>query len=455
MKLTFLGAVQTVTGSKYVLEAGTRRILVDCGLFQGFKELRNRNWSPFPVDPSSIDAVVLTHAHLDHSGYLPLLVKRGFRGSVCCTAATKDLCRILLVDSGHLQERDAEFANRHGYSKHKPARALYTAADAEASLELFRPIEFGKPCDLGDELVVTLHPAGHILGAAMTLFEQTGTSLLFGGDLGRPHDPVMLEPTVVDRADYLVVESTYGNRKHEGANLEQRLAEIIRSTAARGGSVLMPAFAVGRTQSILYHLHRLKVGGQIPDLPICMDSPMAINAADIFCEHLGDHKLTPGECRDLCATARYARSVEESKALDRATMPMIIISASGMATGGRVLHHLKAMAPDPRNTILFAGFQAAGTRGAHMVNGASEINVHGQQVPVRASVENLHTLSAHADVDEIMGWLRGFAFPPLRTFITHGEPDAAEALRERISDELDWRCEVPVFNETANLVEFE
>jgi metallo-beta-lactamase family protein len=452
MKLTFLGAVQTVTGSKYLVQTARQRILVDCGLFQGLKELRERNWLPLPIEVASIDAVILTHAHLDHSGYLPLLAKNGFRGPVYCTEATRDLCEILLPDSGHLQERDAEFANRHGYTKHDPAKPLYTAADAQASLELLRPVSFGTARKLDDGLTVRFQRAGHILGAASVWLEEGGISLLFSGDLGRPNDPVMLDPAAAQSADYLVVESTYGNRRHERIDPELSLAEIIGSTARRGGSVLIPAFAVGRTQSILYHLQRLKANRRIPDVPVYLDSPMAIDASGIFCRHLGDHKLSDSQCRSLCSIARYVRSVEESKALNGMAMPKIVISASGMATGGRVLHHLKVMAPDPRNTILFTGFQAAGTRGAAMVSGASEVTIHGQRVPVRATVRNLDALSAHADADEIMGWLRKFARPPRQTFVTHGELAAAEALHGRVSSELGWRCAVPRYKETEVLL---
>jgi metallo-beta-lactamase family protein len=451
MKLTFLGGVETVTGSKYLVETARKRILVDCGLFQGLKELRERNWLPLPIEVPSLDAVLLTHAHLDHSGYLPLLAKNGFAGPVYCTEATRDLCDILLPDSGYLQERDADFANRHGYTKHKPAKPLYTAAEAEASLKLLKPVPFGAFRKLDDGLTVRFQRAGHILGAASVLLQDSGQSLLFSGDLGRPNDPVMLDPVGTDSVDNLVVESTYGNRRHEQVDPEQSLAEIICSTARRGGSILIPAFAVGRTQTILYYLQRLKASHRIPDLPIYLDSPMAIDASGIFCAHLDDHKLTAGQCRSLCSIARYVQSVEESKALNRMTMPMIVISASGMASGGRVVHHMKVMAPDPRNTILFTGFQAAGTRGAAMVSGASEVTIHGQRVPVRATVSNLDTLSAHADADEIIGWLRKQATPPRRTFVTHGEPAAAEALQHRISTELGWKCRVPRYRETEDL----
>lgn len=451
MRLTFLGATQTVTGSKSLLQVGSTRVLVDCGLFQGHKELKDRNWAPLAVDPGTIDAVILTHAHLDHSGYLPLLVKNGFKGPVYCTPATRDLCEILLLDSGHLLERDAEFANRHGYSKHKPALALYTVADAQAALGLLRPIEFGKRFSAGARVTAQFLPAGHILGAAMAHVTHEGTSVLFSGDLGRAGDPIMLEPAQPPASDYLVVESTYGDRRHEKLDPEQKLADIIAKTAARGGTVLVPAFAVGRAQSLLYYLHRLKSAGRMAQIPVFLDSPMAVSASDIFCRHLGDHKLTETECTSMCSVAHYVRNAAESKALDHSAMPAVIISASGMATGGRVLHHLKVMAPDPRNTILLAGFQAAGTRGAQLLNGAKELSIHGQQVPIRASVEAMHMLSAHADADEIMGWLGRCPQPPKKTFVIHGESKAADCLSARMSAELGWNSTVPSYTQAVDL----
>ncbi|MDO8534757.1 MAG: MBL fold metallo-hydrolase [Xanthobacteraceae bacterium] len=450
MRLTFLGGAGTVTGSKYLLEADAR-FLVDCGLFQGFKELRLRNWAPLPVNPNGIRAVILTHAHLDHSGYLPLLVKNGFTGPIYCTEATRELCAILLPDSGYLNERDAEFANRHGFSKHRPALPLYTQKDAEASLERFTPVGFDAQHSLPGGCQVRFLRAGHILGAAIVEFVQGKTKIVFSGDLGRFNDATMVDPTPVDQADYLVVESTYGDRRHDPRDPEQLLAEIVDETVARGGTVLIPSFAVGRAQSLLFHLSRLKAAGRIPQVPVFLDSPMAVDASEIFCKHLGDHKLTAQQCRATCGVARYIRSVEESKALNADPMPKIIISASGMATGGRVLHHIRNYAPDRKNTILFAGFQAGGTRGAAMTAGAESVKIHGQYVPVRATVRNLHMLSAHADADEIMTWLRKFKASPRRTFITHGEPAAADALRRRIEEELHWPCSVPEYREEAEL----
>ena len=451
VKLTFLGGVGTVTGSKYLVDTGEARILVDCGLFQGYKQLRLRNWKPLPVDPASIDAVVLTHAHIDHSGYLPVLVKNGFRGKIHCTEATFDLCAILLPDSAYLQEREAERANRYGYSKHKPALPLYEQQDVEKTLELFETAPFDVPANVAKGVSATFRLAGHILGAAIVELQTPTQKIVFSGDLGRPNDPIMYDPATIRQADYLLVESTYGNRQHGERNAQDALADIINRTAKRGGTVLIPSFAVGRAQTLLYHLHELKAAGRIPDLPVYLDSPMAIDATELFCKHAYCHKLSRTQSLNACHVAKYVHDSEDSKALDYDQMPKIIIAASGMATGGRVLHHLKFYVPDARNSVLFAGFQAGGTRGAAMVAGIDRIKIHGEYHDVRAEVATLHMLSAHADADEIMQWLGGFESPPKETFIVHGEPDAADILRHRIEEELGWSVVVPEHHETRNL----
>jgi metallo-beta-lactamase family protein len=450
-KLTFLGGAGTVTGSKYLIDLDGARLLVDCGLFQGFKQLRLRNWKPFPVDPASIHAVILTHAHIDHTGYFPLLVKNGFSGKALCTAATRDLCAILLPDSGYLQEKDADYTNRHGFSKHKPALPLYTQQDAEASLRQFQAVKFGEEHVVAAGVSACFLPAGHILGAAIIRLRINGLDIVFSGDLGRIGSATMVDPTPVRHADYLLVESTYGDRAHIAQDPEAELADVINRTAARGGTVIIPAFAVGRAQTLLFHLQRLKKAERIPDLPVFLDSPMAMDASQIFCDHVGEHRLTAAECHSACAVARYVRSVDESRSLDGNVVPKVIVSASGMATGGRVLHHLKHFAPDARNTILFAGFQAGGTRGAAMTTGAQQIKIHGQYIPVRAEVANLSALSAHADATEILSWLGHFEAPPRRTFIVHGEPAASDALRHRIEEELGWPCEVAEHHQTVQL----
>src|SRR5581483_2832290 len=408
MKIHFLGGTGTVTGSKYLATSGSRQILVDCGLFQGLKQLRLRNWDALPVDPKQIDAVILTHAHIDHSGYLPLLVKKGFAGPVYCSSATRDLCQILLPDSGHLQEEDAQYANRRGFSKHKPALPLYTQQDAENCLSSLKAVPFSDSIDLGEGLSFELSPSGHILGSSFVALHERQTSLLFSGDLGRPNDLVMSAHSLLAHADYLVLESTYGDRLHDPADPRVKLADVINRTSKRGGTVVIPAFAVGRTQELLYYIHLLKKAGEIRDLPIFLNSPMATDATRLFHNHLGEHRLTREQCDDMCRTARVVNSVEESKFLNDNPFPKVIVAASGMATGGRVVHHLKAYAPDPKNTVLFAGFQAAGTRGAAMLAGANEVKIHGQYVPVRAEIAVLHNLSAHADYGEILGWLDHF-----------------------------------------------
>ncbi len=451
VRLRFLGATGTVTGSKYLLTGQDRRILIDCGLFQGFKQLRLRNWAKLPLDPAAIDAVVLTHAHLDHSGYLPLLARNGFRGPVYCTAATRDLCGILLPDSGYLQEEDARYANKQGFSKHKPALPLYTEADARRSLELLQTVPYHRYVDLGAGLGFEFQRAGHIVGAAMVRLRVPGAEILFSGDLGRPRDELMRPPERGRHADYLVLESTYGDRVHSAEDAGEALAAIVQRTSARGGIVLVPAFAVGRTQTLLHLIWKLKSAGRIPDLPVFLNSPMAVDATRIFQAHLGEHRLSPQECEATCHVARFVNSIEESIALNSLREPAIIVAASGMATGGRVLHHLKALAPGARNTILFSGYQAGGTRGASMLSGARTVRIHGQDVPVNAEVDMLDMLSAHADAPEILEWLGSFERAPRQTFITHGEPAAADALRQRIERELRWTCEVPDYLEEVDL----
>ena len=443
LELTFLGGAGTVTGSKYLLEKDGHRILVDCGLFQGYKPLRLRNWAPPPVAPSSIAAVVLTHAHLDHSGYLPLLVKNGFRGPVICTQATAELCGILLPDSGHLQEQDAQFANRHRFSKHHPALPLYTEDDATRALDVLKPTAFDKAIALPGGATLRFLRAGHILGAASALLEWDGVTIAFSGDIGRYDDPLMPDPVTPQTADYLLIESTYGDRSHDSADPEEVLAAVIGKTIGRGGTVVVPAFAVGRAQSLLFHINRLKAAGRLPAvLPVFLDSPMSIDATEIFRRHPQDHRLKGAALKLMDGDIHYVRTAEESKALTANPMAKVIISASGMATGGRVLHHLEHYAPDPRNTILFTGFQAGGTRCASMVAGAQSVKMYGKYVPVRAHVQNLSMLSAHADQNELLRWAGGFQKPPRSTFVVHGEPQSADTLRLALQEKLGWNCSV-------------
>ena len=441
--LTFLGAARTVTGSRHLLSLGGRKILVDCGLFQGLKTLRLKNWTPFPVDPGSIDAVVLTHAHLDHSGYLPKLVREGFAGEIICSEGTAALCELLLLDSAKIQESDAEFANRHGFSKHKPALPLYGKHDAERALKRLRTIDFETPFDLGRGAQMTFRRAGHILGAASAEVRWGGRTIAFSGDLGRYGDPLMPDPEPIPQADYLVVESTYGDRRHATIDPAQALLDVVERTTGRGGTVVIPSFAVGRAQELLYLCWKLRMAGRMPLTPIYLDSPMAISATGLLERHMADHRLSREDCRQAMEVATYVKDVEQSKSLSHDTMPKIIISASGMATGGRVLHHLKAFGSEPRNTVLFAGYQAVGTRGEALLNGAGEVKIHGGWVPIRAEIANLPMLSAHADADEILRWLGGFQRPPIRTFIVHGEGRAPDTLRDRIVADLGWECVIP------------
>jgi metallo-beta-lactamase family protein len=452
-RLSFLGATGTVTGSRYLVEAGDKRVLVDCGLFQGYKQLRQRNWAPFPVAPASIDAVLLTHAHLDHAGYLPLLARNGFRGPVHCTPATAALSRILLPDSGHLLEEEARYANLKGTSKHHPALPLYTQEDAHACLRRFVPRPFDAPFALaGTSVTAAFRHAGHILGAASVTLECEGTRITFSGDVGRPDDPVMRAPAPLEETDILVVESTYGDRQHPTTDPLEELGPILSRVAARGGVAVIPAFAVGRAQALIHLVAQLKARGEIPRaLPVYLNSPMATDATALYRQFRDDHRLSKADCDALHTSTIVINTAEESKALNRRSGPMVIISASGMATGGRVVHHLKAFAPDSRNAIVLAGYQAGGTRGASLVAGAPSVRIFGEDVPVRAEVVQLSGASAHADADELLAWMRTAPVPPRRVFITHGEPAAADALRQRIERQLGWEVTVPDFRDTVDL----
>jgi metallo-beta-lactamase family protein len=438
-----------------------RRVLLDCGLFQGLKPLRLRNWAPPPIDPAEVDAVVLSHAHIDHSGYLPLFVRRGFRGPVHCTAATADLLPILLLDAAHLQEEEAERANRYGYSKHHPALPLFTTADAEAAVALARPEPYDEPRPIVPGVDAILRRAGHILGAAtVELRIATGArrplQLVFSGDLGRPGRPILRDPEPVREADVLLIESTYGDRVH-APHPEETLARIVHEAVARGGALVIPAFAVGRTQDLLWTLRQLEDAGRIPELPVYVDSPMAISVTEIYGRHPEEHDretaafLARERDRLFRGRFRLVRTPEQSKALNDIEGPFVIVSASGMVTGGRVLHHLHRRLPDPRTTVLLAGFQAAGTRGRSLQEGARTVRMQGDDVPVRATIEVLDGLSAHADRDEILAWLAGFTRPPRRVWVVHGEPPAAEALAAAIRARFGWTVEVAVDGRTVPL----
>lgn len=441
MKLRFLGAAGTVTGSRYLLQQDQTRLLVDCGLFQGVKVIRSRNWKPLPVEPGSIDAVVLTHAHLDHSGYLPRLMRQGFHGPIYCTQATAELVAILLEDSAHIQEEDARHANRHGYSKHQPAEPLYTGEDARKVMKQFRPQPFDHDFHIGGLKLRFTH-AGHILGAASIRVEGNGRSVTFSGDVGRPHDLVMNPPAPLVDTDYLVVESTYGDRRHPESDARATLAGIVTTTLAKGGTVLLPAFAVGRAQLLTHVLTDLMATGDIPTAPVFLDSPMAINVATIFHKYRAEHRLTEEQCDRMCATVRYVRSVEDSQALSANRQPKIIIAGAGMLNGGRILHQLKAFGGDHRSTLVIAGYQAEGTRGAALLRGSRFLRIHGEEVAINCQIEQLENLSGHADYQEILDWLRPLK-APRHVFVTHGEPVAADHLRQVLEHELHWPASVP------------
>ncbi len=450
MKLNFLGAANTVTGSRHLVEAQGVRVLLDCGLFQGYKTLRERNWAPLAVAPSTIDAVVLSHAHLDHSGWLPLLVKQGFKGPVYASPATRDLAEVLLLDSAHLQEEDARRANRGGWSRHQPALPLYTVADAKRALSKIVSVPAGRSASVGDTRI-NLTPAGHLLGAMAIGVQARGRTLVFSGDLGRDDDLMMPAPQPIEHADVLLIESTYGNRRHPIEDVQARLGAIIRATTQRGGSVLLPSFAVGRAQALMLVLQRLKAAGEIAaELPLFLDSPMAIAATALYQRHRRLLRIPAREAASLADGVTLVATPAESEKLTRSRWPKVVIAASGMATGGRVLHHLKAMAPHPRHAIVFPGFQVGGTRGAALIAGAREVKIHGQYVAVKAEVSHLEGFSGHADADGLMAWLRGFESPPQQTFVVHGEPEAADTLRLRIQDELGWRVSAPDHGTTAD-----
>jgi len=450
MKITFLGAVEEVTGSKYLIEHEDTKILVDCGLFQGDSEFSKRNWDTFPIDPSSIDAVVLTHAHIDHTGYIPLLVKNGFKNKIYCSEATFELCSLLLVDCGIIQEEDADHANKHGYSSHHPALPLYTEIDAKHSLKYFHVVDYDTVLTIGT-LKITLIRSGHILGSSfITIFDGKKT-LTFSGDLGRPNDLIMKPPTHLKKTDFLVIESTYGDKLHEKADPIDAIGEVINKTIAKGGVLIIPAFAVGRTQTILYCLYQLKHKKSIPDIPIFLDSPMAISITKLLCKFKDELKLSSQLCTDICGIARYTRKREESMQIDRVKGSSIIIAASGMATGGRVLHHFKHFISDAKNTILFVGFQEKSTAGRALVDGAKEIKIHGEMYPVHAEIKTIETFSAHADYNEILEWIGYFESGPQKVFITHGEIESAQSLKKKIEERFGCSVIIPKYLESFKL----
>lgn len=459
--LTFYGATGTVTGSRFVLDIDKTKLLIDCGLFQGSKQNRLRNWDPFPIPPGEIDRILLTHAHIDHAGYLPRFCKDGFAGQIHCTFPTYDLCEILLRDSAHLQEEDAYWANKKGFSKHKPALPLYTIEDAENALTFFSPKYYGEDFYGQDDLRIKFKDAGHILGSAFIDIKKGNGAdtrkILFSGDLGRPAQPILRDPVQVFNVDYLVLESTYGNRLHESNSGKDELARVINESVERGGVLVIPSFAVGRTQTLLYTIRELEEKGLIPVLQVFVDSPMAIDATAIFENRLADQDLEARvqkvEGKDIFRPKRLriCKSRNESKAINQQKSRAIIISSSGMVTGGRILHHLTERLPHSENTILFVGYQAEGTRGRTILEGAQEVKIHGRHVPINAKIENITGYSGHADYNEILAWLMGFNKPPKTTFLVHGEPESSAALKTKIEEHLNWNVVIPDFDHNFEL----
>jgi metallo-beta-lactamase family protein len=457
-KITFLGAAGTVTGSKYLVEAEGKRLLVDCGLFEGSSELKQRNWDKLTVDPATIDRVLLTHAHIDHTGYLPRLVRNGYQGPIYANAATRELCELVLPDSAHLQEEDARYAAKKGYSRHKPPLPLYTVAESQAALQQFREIPSNDPFTISPQFSVRPHDAGHILGATwleLTITEGgTQTLVVFSGDVGRYDQPILKDPEPPTRADFLLCEATYGDREHEAGSVTDALAEMVNRTMKRGGALVIPAFAVDRTQLLLYYLHVLCLQQRIPRLPIYVDSPMAINITNIYVRHRADHDLKQQTDLDPLNIheIHMTRTVEDSKKINDVVAPCIIISASGMITGGRVLHHLAHRLPDSRSSVLLVGYQAEGSGGRALLDGAKFLRIHGEEVPVRAEVVEIGQLSAHAGKSELLRWLSGIQAPPKRTFMVHGEPSGLTSLRDAIVSQRGWTVTIPDYLQSFDLV---
>jgi len=448
LKITFLGAVQEVTGSKFLIQNNKTKILVDCGLFQGSKKLTTHNWDTFPIEPSSIDAIILTHAHIDHTGYIPLLVKNGFTGKIYCSQATYALCAILLLDSGHLHEERAKknkkIGRPHGYP-------LYTVIDADYSLQFFQTVDYDKVMSIGKNVTFTLTRSGHILGSAFITLSDGKKTITFSGDIGRPNQLILKSPPHIKQTDFLVLESTYGNKLHAENDPITFLGKIVNETVAKGGTLIIPAFAVGRTQIILYCLYQLKKNKSIADIPIFLDSPMAIRVTNLFCNYRNEYKLSPQLCEDIFNVATYTSTPADSKHLYRIKEPLIIIAGSGMATGGRMLEHLKNFVSNAKNTILFVGFQVKGSYGRELINGTKKIKIDNQWYKVHAEIRSIKSLSAHADYNEILQWLGYFESPPKKVFITHGEIEASRALKKKIEKHFGWSVVIPKYLESFDL----
>lgn len=447
----FLGGAGTVTGSKFLVDSGSSRALIDCGLFQGYKELRLRNREPLPVSPASLDALLVTHAHIDHTGYIPALVRDGFDGPILATAATKDLADLLLPDSAYLMEEEASWARKKGYSKHRNPEPLYTSEDATRALGRFRTVERDRSYEVAEGITATWHPAGHIIGASSIAVTTAVGSVFFSGDLGHPHDALMQPARPYPGSDVLVMESTYGDRSHGGVAPENQLADIVKPVLDRGGVVVIPAFAVGRTQTIMLHLSRLMDEGRVPSVPIFVNSPMAVNASSLYAKYQEDQRVSPADFEGMYSRAQLVRTVDQSIVVNQRSGPMVIISAAGMLTGGRVLHHLVAFGQDPNNAIVLSGFQAGGTRGADLAAGERTLRIFGVDIDITAEVHQIDSMSAHADADQLLEWMQGAPTPPAMTYLVHGEPHAADRLRQRIERELGWSVRVAQYLEEIDL----
>lgn len=450
-QITFMGATRTVTGSKYLVEYQDKKILVDCGLFQGLKEDREKNRNKLPIFPRNIDAILLTHAHLDHTGYIPLIVKEGFCGKIYCTEATFELCKVILPDSGFLQEEDYKFAKKHNLLGVYDAEPLYTQADAMESLKRFKVISYNENIKLNDNMHFEIKNAGHILGAGIITLNLGGKVVVFSGDLGRKDDELLFDPTAILNADYILCESTYGNRKHKHTNPIEELAEIINRTNQRGGTIVIPAFAVGRCQLLLYFIYQLRREGKIPFIPVFVDSPMSIKVTHLLDDFAKEHRISKQECLEIYEETRFTSTVEQSKRIFDYNHPKIIISASGMASGGRVLHHIAHYAPYQDNTIVLVGYQAVGTRGRQLQEGEKTLKIHGDEVLVKSEVVTLDNMSAHADSDELLEWLKYFKHKPKSLFLVHGEKTAMATLQKRVEDELNWDVEMPEYLQIKQL----
>lgn len=446
MKLTFFGGAETVTGSKILLEANYSKVLIDCGLFQGLKELRLKNWEELPINLNDLNAVILTHAHLDHSGYLPLLVKNGFKGKIYCTAATKDLTEIILLDSGKIQEEDAKRANRHHYTKHKPAKPLYDVEDAENTIPYFKTSKTNVWNSINEDLEFKFLNSGHILGSSFVVLKSNGKTMVFSGDIGRKEPIILPQFEYIEKADYLVIESTYGNRLHEKVNITNQISNYINYTFSKGGILIIPTFSVERAQEIIYLLSILKREKRLPKIPVYLDSPMGVNATEVYFKHQNDHTLSPEDIKSMLNTVQLISDVSASKAVVNDNFPKIVLAGSGMLTGGRVLHYLDKYIEDEKNSILIAGFQAEGTRGRALLAGDSEIKFFGKYHKIKAEVFKINAFSGHADQSELLDWLKHFKSPPSLTFINHGELHQSQALKVKIKSELNWKCTVAKMN---------